>query len=121
MDFSAPSGTEIYATGSGRVIEVKSAFSGYGKSVKIDHGFGYVTLYAHMSKFNVKPGQTVKRGDVIGYVGSTGTSTAPHLHYEVIHKNQKVNPQFYYFQEDLSADEYERMIDISTNSNKTFD
>lgn len=121
MDFSAPTGTEIYATGDGVVTTVETAFSGYGKHVKIDHGFGYKSIYGHMSAFNVKVGQKVHRGDVIGYVGSTGTSTAPHLHYEVSLKGQKVNPQFYYFQEDLTAEEYDRMIDISTNSNKTFD
>ncbi len=121
MDFAAPSGTEIYATGDGVVTQVQTSYSGYGKHIKIDHGFGYQTIYGHMSSFNVKVGQHVKRGDVIGYVGSTGTSTAPHLHYEVVHKGKKVNPQFYYFQEDLSTDEFERMIEISNNSNKTFD
>lgn len=121
MDFSAPAGTEIYATGDGVVSTVKTAFSGYGMHVKIDHGFGYESVYAHMSKFNCKVGQKVKRGDVIGFVGSTGTSTAPHLHYEVQLKGKKVNPQFYYFQEDLTPEEYERMIEISVNSNRTFD
>ena len=121
MDFSAPIGTEIYATGDGTVSTVETSYSGYGKHVKIDHGFGYVTIYGHMSKFNVKVGQKVKRGDVIGFVGTTGISTGPHLHYEVVKKGQKVNPQLYYFQEDLDADDYERMIEISTNSNRTFD
>lgn len=121
MDFSAPSGTEIYATGNGRVVDVTTSFSGYGKHIRVDHGFGYESLYGHMSSFNVKKGQIVKRGDVIGYVGNTGTSTAPHLHYEVLLRGQRVNPQFYYFQEDLTAEEYERMVEISTNTNKTFD
>lgn len=121
MDFSAPTGTEIYATGDGVIKTVQTSFSGYGKHVKIDHGFGYVSVYAHMSAFKCKEGQKVKRGDVIGYVGSTGTSTAPHIHYEVQLKGKKVNPQFYYFQEDLSPEEYERMIEISVNSNRTFD
>ena len=121
MDFTAPTGTEIYATGDGVVKEVTTSFSGYGKHVKIDHGFGYMTIYGHMSAFNVKQGQKVKRGDVIGYVGSTGLSTGPHVHYEVVKKGQKVNPQLYYFQEGLDADDYERMIEISTNSNRTFD
>lgn len=121
MDFSAPIGTEIYVTGDGTVSTVETSYSGYGKHVKIDHGFGYVTIYGHMSKFNVKVGQKVKRGDVIGFVGTTGISTGPHLHYEVVKKGQKVNPQLYYFQEDLDADDYERMIEISTNSNRTFD
>ena len=121
MDFSAPIGTEVYATGDGTVSVVETSYSGYGKHVKINHGFGYESIYAHMSKFNVKVGQKVKRGDVIGYVGSTGISTGPHLHYEVVKKGQKVNPQLYYFQEDLDPDDYERMIEISTNSNRTFD
>ena len=121
MDFTATTGTDIYATGEGVVSEVVTDNSGYGKHIVIDHGFGYKSLYAHMSAFTAKPGQKVKRGDVIGRVGSTGTSTAPHLHYEVHLKNKKVNPQFYYFQEDLSAEEYDRMIQISANSNQTFD
>lgn len=121
MDFSAPIGTEVYATGDGTVSMVETSYSGYGKHVKINHGFGYESIYAHMSKFNVKVGQKVKRGDVIGYVGSTGISTGPHLHYEVVKRGQKVNPQLYYFQEDLDPDDYERMIEISTNSNRTFD
>ncbi len=121
MDFSAPVGTEIYATGDGVVTCVETSYSGYGKHIKISHGFGYETIYGHMSGFKVKVGQKVKRGDVIGYVGSTGISTGPHVHYEVVKKGQKVNPQLYYFQEDLDADDYERMIDISTNSNRTFD
>ena len=121
MDFTATTGTDIYATGEGVVSEVVTDNSGYGKHIVIDHGFGYKSLYAHMSAFTAKPGQKVKRGDVIGRVGSTGTSTAPHLHYEVHLKNKKVNPQFYYFQEDLSAEEYDRMIQISSNSNQTFD
>lgn len=121
MDFSAPTGTEIYATGDGVVVDVKTSYSGYGKHIRVDHGFGYLTLYAHLNEFNVKKGQKVKRGEIIGYCGSTGTSTAPHLHYEVHHKNKKVNPQFYYFQEDLTPEEYDRMIEISLNTNKTFD
>ncbi len=121
MDFSAPTGTDIYATGDGVVSEVLSDFSGYGKHIVIDHGFGYKSLYGHMSAFKAKPGQRVKRGDIIGYVGNTGTSTAPHIHYEVLLKGERVNPQLYYFQEDLSAEEYDKMIEISTNSNQTFD
>jgi murein DD-endopeptidase MepM/ murein hydrolase activator NlpD len=121
MDFSAPTGTEIYATGDGVVSDVSTSYSGYGKHISINHGFGYQSLYAHLSEFCVRPGQSVKRGDVIGKVGSTGTSTAPHLHYEVCIRGKKVNPQLYYFQEDLTADEYDRMIEISSNTNKTFD
>lgn len=121
MDFTAPTGAEIYSTGDGVISRMTKTATGYGNRIEVDHGFGYTTLYAHMDKFNVRLGQRVKRGDVIGYVGNTGTSTAPHLHYEVHKKGKKVNPQHFYFQEDLSAEEYERMIAISSNSNQTFD
>ncbi|MCU4164241.1 M23 family metallopeptidase [Carboxylicivirga caseinilyticus] len=121
MDFTAPTGTEVYATGDGVVSKITNEVRGYGKRVEIDHGFGYTTLYAHMNEFNVKMGQKVKRGEVIGYVGNTGTSTASHLHYEVIEKGRKVNPQHYYFKEELTAEQYDRMIQISSNSNQTFD
>ncbi len=120
MDFTASTGTDVYATGDGEVSKITQNKTGYGNRIEIDHGFGYRTLYAHLDGFNVKLGQKVKRGDVIGYVGNTGTSTAPHLHYEVMVRNQKVNPSHYYFN-DLSADEYEEMIRISSNSNQTFD
>lgn len=120
MDFTAPTGTEIYSTGDGTVSIVEKSKRGYGNKIVVDHGFGYKTLYAHLSAFKVKVGTKVKRGDVIGLVGSTGTSTAPHLHYEVIHNNKKVNPVNYYFN-DLSANEYDRMIEISQNSGQTFD
>jgi septal ring factor EnvC (AmiA/AmiB activator) len=120
MDFTAPNGTEIYATGDGKVIEIESSKRGYGNKIVIDHGFGYKTLYAHMTQFNAKVGQQVKRGDVIGYVGNTGLSTAPHLHYEVMLNNKKVNPVNYYFN-DLTAREYEQMIEISLSSGQSFD
>jgi murein DD-endopeptidase MepM/ murein hydrolase activator NlpD len=120
IDFTAPTGTEIYATGDGVVEVVESSKRGYGNKTIINHGFGYKTLYAHQSAFNVKPGQKVKRGDVIGYVGSSGLSTAPHLHYEVHHNRKKVNPINYFFN-DLSAEEYDRMIEISQKSGQSFD
>lgn len=120
MDFTAPTGTDIYATGDGKVIQVRKSKRGYGNKIVIDHGFGYRTLYGHLSRFNVKKGQKVKRGDVIGYVGSTGLSTAPHLHYEVMQNGKKVNPLNYY-NNDLTADEYERMIELSANSGQSFD
>jgi murein DD-endopeptidase MepM/ murein hydrolase activator NlpD len=120
LDFSAPEGTEIYATGDGVVTTIKTSTIGYGKHLSINHGFGYVTVYAHMSKFNVRQGQKVKRGDVIGYVGNTGKSTGPHLHYEVRIKNKPVDPTNYFFQ-DLTTEQYEEMIQISSNSNRTFD
>lgn len=120
MDFTADTGTEVYATGNGVVKDLENKSWGYGKSVIIDHGFGYTTRYAHLSKFLVKPGQKVKRGDLIGLVGSTGKSTAPHLHYEVEKNGQKVNPVNYYHS-DLSPEEYERMLELSRNANRAFD
>ncbi len=92
MDFTAPSGTEVYATGNGVVYQVKSARRELGNHIIIDHGFGYQSVYAHLSGFNVKAGQKVKRGDTIGFVGSTGLSTAPHLHYEVRVNGKHVDP-----------------------------
>ncbi len=120
MDFTAPTGTEIYATGDGVVELVESSLRGYGKKIVINHGFGHKSLYAHLNGFNVSKGQKVKRGEVIGYVGSTGTSTAPHLHYEVLKNNKKVNPVHYYFN-DLTAEEFDKMIFISSNSGQSFD
>ena len=121
IDFTAPTGTEIYATGDG-VIESVEANNrdGYGNNIIINHGFGFKTLYGHMDSFNVKKGQKVKRGDVIGFVGNTGLSTAPHLHYEVIRNNDKVNPINYFFN-DLTADEYSRMIELSMRPGQSFD
>ena len=93
MDFTAKRGTPIYATGNGIVKRADNRSSGYGKHIRIDHGFGYVSLYAHLSKYKVRRGQKVKRGDIIGYVGNSGRSVGPHLHYEVIVKGKKVNSQ----------------------------
>lgn len=120
MDFSAKTGTEIYATGDGVVSKIKRSKRGYGNYVKINHGFGYETLYAHMSKYIVKRGQKVKRGEVIGYVGNSGISTAPHLHYEVRKDNKKINPMNFYYN-DLSPEEYEKMLEISLQSNQSLD
>lgn len=120
MDFSAPTGTEIFATGDGKVVEVKKKYNGYGHHIKIQHGFGYETLYAHMSKILVKKGQRVERGEVIGLVGSTGTSVAPHLHYEVFKEGKRVNPAHYYFN-DLSPEQYETLLAASENANQSFD
>jgi murein DD-endopeptidase MepM/ murein hydrolase activator NlpD len=120
MDFSAPIGTEVYATGDGVVKRVIRSQGGYGNHIEIDHGFGYSTVYAHLNDFNVKRGQKIKRGDVIGFVGNTGKSTGPHLHYEVRVKCRPVNPAHYYFQ-DLAPEQYEEMIQIASNSNQTFD
>lgn len=120
MDFSAPIGTEVYSTGDGVIKEVKTSRSGFGRWIVVDHGFGYETLYGHLNEFNVKVGDKVKRGSVIGYVGNAGKSTGPHLHYEV-HKNGKpINPQFYYFK-DLTPEEYDRMVALSANTGQSMD
>ena len=120
MDFTAPQGTPIYATGDGKVAKVKKSRRGYGNHVIIDHSYGYQTLYAHMTKYIVYRGQKVKRGEIIGYVGSTGTSVAPHLHYEVMKNKRKINPVNYYYN-DLSPEEYEKMLEISSQNNQSFD
>ncbi len=123
MDFTAPTGTPVYATGNGKVVRVITSRRGYGNQIVVDHGFGYKTRYGHLSHlngFNVKKGQKVKRGDIIGFVGSTGLSTAPHLHYEVHQNGKKVNPINYYFN-DLSAEEWDRMIILSMKSGQSFD
>ena len=120
MDFTAQTGTEVYVTGDGVIEVLDNSLRGYGKRIVVNHGFGYKTLYAHLNGFNVRKGQKVKRGEVIGFVGSTGTSTAPHLHYEVFKNNKKVNPVHYYFN-DLTAEEFDKMIFISSNSGQSFD
>jgi len=120
MDFTAPTGTDIYATGDGTVAAVISSKRGLGNHVIIDHGFGYSSVYAHMESFNSRRGQKVKRGDVIGYVGSTGTSVAPHLHYEIKLNGVNVDPVNYYFN-DLSPEEYEKMIEIASKTGQSFD
>lgn len=120
MDFTANIGTPVYATGDGIVKDVQSIGGGYGKWILIDHGFGYETLYGHLNGFNVKIGDKVKRGNVIGFVGNTGTSTGPHVHYEVHRNGEPVNPQYYYFK-DLNAQEYEKMVKISSTIGQTFD
>ena len=120
MDFSAKTGTEIYATGNGTINKVRRSKKGYGNYVEINHGYGYKTLYAHMSKSIVKQGQKVKRGELIGYVGNTGTSVAPHLHYEVIKNGKKIDPVNFYYN-DLSTHEYSKMLEISSQNNQSFD
>jgi murein DD-endopeptidase MepM/ murein hydrolase activator NlpD len=121
MDFSAKTGTPIFATGDGKISnDRKIGGSGYGKYIVIDHGYGYQTLYAHMSKVAVRKGQRVKRGDVIGYVGNTGRSAGPHLHYEVVKDGKKVNPINFYYS-DLTPEEFEQMIEISNSINQSFD
>ncbi len=119
MDFAAKIGTPVYATGDGVVVK-RSSTGGYGNHLVIDHGYGYETLYGHMSKFNVKKGQKVKRGEIIGFVGNTGLSSGPHLHYEV-HKNKKVvNPVNYYYN-DLTSDEYDILLKMSQVENQSMD
>ena len=108
MDFTAPKGTPIYASGDGVVDRADEAAAGYGKHITIKHGFGYETLYAHLSNYNVKPRQRVKRGDLIGFVGNTGRSEGPHLHYEVIKNGEKINPINFYYG-NLSPEEFAAM------------
>ncbi|MBP6979216.1 MAG: M23 family metallopeptidase [Lentimicrobiaceae bacterium] len=120
VDFSASIGTEIYATGNGRVIEVNNSSRGYGNTILIDHGYSYQTQYSHLSRFAVRPGQEVKRGQVIGYVGNTGKSSAPHLHYEVHKNGQPVNPIYYFFN-DLSPADFEHIIELSSRASQSMD
>jgi len=118
IDFTAPTGTPVFATGNGRVVEVERNRHGYGLKVVIDHGFGYQSLYAHLSEFNVTVGQRVVRGEVIGFVGSTGISTAPHLHYEIIKNGIKIDPVNYFFN-DLSPEEFEHIIEVASQINQS--
>jgi murein DD-endopeptidase MepM/ murein hydrolase activator NlpD len=118
VDFAASIGTPIYATADGVVDKTEVSFSGYGKVLEIDHGFGYRTRFAHMHGFAVRQGQKVKRGDLIGYVGDTGLSTAPHLHYEVFVNGVHVNPVHYFFN-DLNPAEYEKVIELASVQNQS--
>ena len=121
MDFTASIGTPIYATANGTVIKSTYATGGYGKHVIIKHGeFGYQTLYAHMNQINVTKNQVVKRGEIIGYVGNTGLSVGPHLHYEVHKDGHKLNPSYFYHN-DLSPSEYKKLIELSSKENQSFD
>jgi len=117
-DFSTPRGTPVYSTGDGIVKVVTTNLGGYGKEIEVDHGYGYVTKYAHLDRFNVKVGQKVKRGELIGYSGNTGASTAPHVHYEVIHDGRKVNPVHYFFN-DLNPTEYEKILEFAEVENQS--
>ena len=121
LDFTAPQGTPIYATGNGRVADASFDRGGYGNHVIINNGYGYKTLFGHMSKIKVKKGQVVKRGEVIGWVGNTGKSTGPHCHYEVHINGREVNP-VYFFYNDLSPEQFDRILKIaSTGSAKSMD
>lgn len=119
LDFAAPIGTPIYATGDG-VIIAAGVERGYGNRIMISHGYGYATKYAHMSKFKVKRGQRVKRGDIIGYVGNTGASTGPHCHYEVYKSGKPINPINFFFN-DLTPSEYMTMLEVASRDNQSLD
>ena len=120
IDFTAPKGTKIYATGDGVIQKVEHARWGYGTHIVISHGYSYTTLYGHMSRAMVKKGQKVKRGQLIGLVGSTGKSTGAHLHYEVRKNGTAVNPVGFFYN-DLSSEQYEEILKLSSNPNQSFD
>ncbi len=119
IDFLSPRGTPVYATGRGVVRLVKSSPVGYGNQIEIDHGYGYVTKYAHLQKANVKKGQAIKRGECIGNVGSSGLSVAPHLHYEVIKNDKKVDPLHHFLLDGLTAKEYEKLVELASVVNQS--
>lgn len=120
LDFTAPVGTPIYATADGVIAEAGYNAGGYGNRVVINHGFGYETLYGHMYRVKARVGQKIKRGEVIGYVGSTGKSTGPHCHYEV-HKNDLPVDPVYYFYNDLTPEQYDRLLKLAQTANQSFD
>ncbi len=120
MDFTAPRGTPVYASGDGIVKRVDASATGYGKHIRIDHGFGYMSLYAHLYKYNIKKNQRVKRGDLIGYVGSTGRSEAPHLHYEIFKDGERINPINFYYG-NLSAEEFNDLLKKASLENQSLD
>jgi len=120
IDFAAPIGTPVHVTGDGRVIQIIRSNRGYGNEILVDHGYGYMTRYAHLSAFKVKVGQYVKRGQVIGLVGDTGKSTGPHLHYEVIKNHHPINPIDFFFN-DLTPAEYSKMVALSKIPTQSMD
>ena len=120
IDFSGPIGTGIYATGDGVVKKVEKNKNGYGNNILVDHGYGYMTRYAHLNTIMVKKGDKVKRGQEIGTMGNTGKSTAPHLHYEVIKNNKTVNP-INFFYNDLTPEEYDKILELSQHPSQTMD
>ena len=120
MDFASSIGTEVYATGDGVVERVEETYWGYGNLVTLNHGYGYKTQYAHLSEFGVKLGEKVKRGQVIGYVGNTGKSTGPHLHYEVLRNGEATDP-IYYFYNDLTPEAYETILEQAKLPTATMD
>ena len=120
MDFAASPGTEVYATGDGEVVKLESNYWGYGNIITIDHGYGYKTQYAHLKSFAVKKGQKVKRGQLVGTVGSTGKATGPHLHYEVLKNDIQVDPIHFFFN-DLSPEQYEKILEQAALPSLTMD
>lgn len=120
LDFSAPQGTPIYATADGVVTTSGNTGNGYGNHVIINHGYGYETLYGHMVRIKAGTGSSVKRGEVIGWVGSTGKSTGPHLHYEV-HKNGKPTDPIYFFYNDITPEQYQQILKLAASGNQSFD
>jgi len=120
MDFSAPRGTPVYATGDGKVERADSRSTGYGNHIRVNHGYGYTSLYAHLYKYNVRVGQRVKRGDVIGFVGSTGRSQGPHLHYEIFKDDEHINPINFYYGH-LSPEEFDQVLIKAQEENQSLD
>lgn len=120
MDFSAKTGTPIYATGDGVIARADNRATGFGNHIRIDHGYGYLSIYAHLSKYNVRKGQKVKRGDIIGYVGNTGRSRGPHLHYEVWKDDERINPMNFYYGS-LTEEEFDAMLKASSLENQSLD
>ena len=120
LDFAAPAGTPIYATANGTVEFAGNRGDGYGNNVIINHGYGYKTLFGHMFKIKARTGQRVTRGEVIGWVGSTGKSTGPHCHYEVIKNGNKIDP-IYFFYNDLTPEQFDRLLKLAAASNQSFD
>jgi len=120
LDFAAPAGTPIYATADGTVEFAGNRGDGYGNNVIVNHGYGYKTLFGHMFKIKARGGQRVKRGEVIGWVGSTGKSTGPHCHYEVIKNGNKIDP-IYFFYNDLTPEQFDRLLKLAAAANQSFD
>jgi len=120
MDFTSPRGTPVYASGDGVIVRADNNSTGYGNHIRIDHGYGYVSLYGHLYKYNVKKGQKVQRGDLIGFVGSTGRSEAPHLHYEVFKDGDRINPMNFYYG-NLTPEEFAEMQKVAQQENQSLD
>ena len=120
MDFTSPRGTPVYASGDGVILRADNNSTGYGNHIRIDHGYGYVSLYGHLYKYNVRKGQKVQRGDLIGFVGSTGRSEAPHLHYEVFKDDERINPINFYYG-NLTPEEFAEMQKVAQQENQSLD